>query len=228
MSSDLKDDHSYDAEKQAHVGVPELNVEEVTHHRNGVHAADKNEDGTDGLHRNLKSRHTSMLAIGGAIGTGLVIGSGVGLTRAGPVGLLLAFMFVGTLCYAMIVALGEMAAFLPHQRGFPGHATRFVNAGFGGMTGLAYALKYLIGTPTQFSAAAVVINYWVPASKVNNGVWIAIFIAVTAAIQFAGVRYFGEFEFYVSTFKILVLTALIIMGIVLDRESSSLCKGDFS
>lgn len=158
MSSDLKDDLSYDAEKQVHAGVPELNVEEVTEHRNGVHDADRNEDGSDGLHRNLKSRHTSMLAIGGAIGTGLVIGSGVGLTRAGPVGLLIAFMFVGTLCYAMIVALGEMAAFLPHQRGFPGHATRFVNAGFGGMTGLTYYFKYLIGTPTQFSAAAVVIN----------------------------------------------------------------------
>ena len=90
------------------------------------------------LHRQLRARHASMLALGGAIGTGLIIGSGTGLARAGPVGLLIAFMYVGTLCYGMMVALGEMAAFLPHQRGFPGHATRFVGAGFGGMTGFSY------------------------------------------------------------------------------------------
>lgn len=54
------------------------------------------------LHRTLNSRHASMLALGGAIGTGLIIGSGAGLANAGPVGLLLAFIYVGTLCYAMM------------------------------------------------------------------------------------------------------------------------------
>jgi amino acid permease len=55
------------------------------------------------LHRNLKSRHASMLAVGGAIGTGLIIGSGTGLARAGPVGLLIAFVYVGSLCFSMMV-----------------------------------------------------------------------------------------------------------------------------
>ena len=54
------------------------------------------------LHRSLKSRHASMLAVGGAIGTGLIIGSGAGLAHAGPVGLLIAFMYVGTLCFSMM------------------------------------------------------------------------------------------------------------------------------
>ncbi|KAK4689407.1 hypothetical protein P7C73_g696, partial [Tremellales sp. Uapishka_1] len=188
----------------------------------------------ENLHRQLKARHASMLAIGGAIGTGLIIGSGVGLARAGPVGLLIAFCYVGTLCYAMMAALGEMAAFLPHQRGFPGHASRFVSEGFGGMTGFCYyvrpsysvpspnanglrgQLKYLIGTPTQYSACAVILNYWIPSTRVNNGVWVAIFILITAAIQFMPVRYFGEFEFWCSTFKVVVLTGLMIMSLALD------------
>ena len=54
------------------------------------------------LRRQLKSRHSSMIALGGAIGTGLILTSGVGLARAGPVGLLLAFLYVGSLCYGMM------------------------------------------------------------------------------------------------------------------------------
>ncbi|WRT63130.1 uncharacterized protein IL334_000033 [Kwoniella shivajii] len=168
------------------------------------------------LQRKLRSRHASMLALGGAIGTGLIINSGSGLAHAGPVGLLLAFIYVGSLCYAMMCALGEMAAFLPHQKGFPGHATRFVGPSFGAATGIAYWLKYLIGTATQYSACAVIINYWIPTSKVNNGVWIAIFIVLTGVLQFMPVRYFGEFEFWCSTFKVIVLTGLMIFALVAD------------
>ena len=54
------------------------------------------------LNRQLRSRHASMLALGGAIGTGLIIGSGPGLAASGPVGLLLSYIYVGSLCYAMM------------------------------------------------------------------------------------------------------------------------------
>lgn len=58
---------------------------------------------TEHLKRQLRARHASMLAIGGAIGTGLIIGSGIGLARSGPVGLLIAFIYVGSLCFSMMV-----------------------------------------------------------------------------------------------------------------------------
>lgn len=54
--------------------------------------------------------------------------------------------------------------------------------------------QYLFATPTQYTACAVVLNYWVPTSKVNNGIWIAIFIVGTGLLQLMPVRYFGEFE----------------------------------
>lgn len=62
----------------------------------------------------------------------------------------------------------------------------------------------------------MVVNYWVPSTKINNGVFIAIFIVIIALVQAPGVRWFGEFEFWASSFKIIVLCGLIIMGIVLD------------
>ena len=65
------------------------------------------------LKRKLKSRHLQMIAIGGTIGTGLFIGSGGALSTSGPAGTLIAYAFVGTLVYSVMVALGEMATYIP-------------------------------------------------------------------------------------------------------------------
>ena len=66
------------------------------------------------LHRTLKSRQVSMLALGAAIGTGLIIGSGAGLAHSGPVGLFLAYVFVGSLCFAML-AVSALFPFTPFR-----------------------------------------------------------------------------------------------------------------
>ena len=66
------------------------------------------------------------------------------------------------------------------------------SAGWG--VSLRESCKYLIGTPTQYSACAIIVNYWIPSTKVSNGVWVAIFIVVTGAMQFMPVRVFGEYE----------------------------------
>ena len=101
------------------------------------------------LHRDLKARQISMIAVrllhaehvkfaneihdqlGGAIGTGLIIGSGTALVRGGPLGLFLGYSFVGLVCYLVMIGLGEMATYLPHKKGFAGYATRFVDPALG-------------------------------------------------------------------------------------------------
>ncbi|KAF5365670.1 hypothetical protein D9758_003319 [Tetrapyrgos nigripes] len=98
----------------------------------------------ESLHRGLKARQISMIALGGAVGTGLIIGSGTALQRGGPLGLLLGYAFVGFVCYLVMVALGEMAAYLPHKKGFAGYATRFVDPAFGFALGWNYLMKYAI------------------------------------------------------------------------------------
>ncbi|KAF6765162.1 dicarboxylic amino acid permease [Ephemerocybe angulata] len=168
----------------------------------------------ESLHRGLKARQISMIALGGAVGTGLIIGSGTALRRGGPLGLLLGYSFVGFVCYLVMVALGEMAAYLPHKRGFAGYATRFVDPALGFALGWNYLAKYLVVTPNNINAAGVVIQWWT--TKVHIAVWMVVFIAFIFIINLLGVRVFGELEFWFSSIKVVALIGLLIMGIVVD------------
>lgn len=88
-------------------------------------------DPTNHLHREFKPRHVSMIAVAGAIGTGLIIGSGTGLVRGGPASLLIAYSIIGAVMYFIMTAIGEMATMLPIDKGFAGYATRFVDPALG-------------------------------------------------------------------------------------------------
>ncbi|KAJ8700204.1 amino acid transporter [Pleurotus ostreatus] len=166
------------------------------------------------LHRGLKARQISMIALGGAVGTGLVIGSGTALTRGGPLGLFLGYAFVGFVCYLVMVGLGEMASFLPHKKGFAGYATRFVDPALGFAMGWNYLMKYLIVTPNNINAAGVVIQYWT--RHVHIAIWMVIFIAFIFIVNLLGVRVFGELEFWFSSIKVIALVGLLLMGIIID------------
>jgi yeast amino acid transporter len=83
------------------------------------------------LTRGLKARHITMIAIGGAIGTGLIIGTGVALSRAGPASMLISYSIVGLMVWIVMSALGEMAAWLPLSSGFTGYAARFCDPALG-------------------------------------------------------------------------------------------------
>lgn len=76
-------------------------------------------------------------------------------------------------------------------------------------------MKYLIITPNQLTAAALVIQYWVDRDTVNPGVFIAIFLVVIISINYFGVRFFGEFEFWLSSIKILVICGLILLSLII-------------
>ncbi|GAB7356962.1 hypothetical protein MBLNU459_g7802t2 [Dothideomycetes sp. NU459] len=173
------------------------------------------EEAGHSLHRGLQSRQVSMIAIGGAIGTGLIIGTGSALARAGPASILIAYAFVGGIVFLVMAALGEMAAWLPAAGGFSSYATRFVDPALGFALGYTYWFKYIITTPNQLTAAALVIQYWCPPDKVNPGVFIAVFLVVIIAINYLGIRFFGEFEFWLSSIKVLVICGLIILSLIL-------------
>lgn len=83
------------------------------------------------LHRGLKARHISMIAIGGALGTGLIVGTGKALAQAGPGSLFISYSFIGGLVFMVMTALGEMAAWLPLSSGFTGYATRYCHPALG-------------------------------------------------------------------------------------------------
>lgn len=70
-------------------------------------------------------------------------------------------------------------------------------------------------TPNQLTAGALVISFWIPAAKVNAGVWITIFLILIVAINYFGVKFFGEFEFWLSSFKVIVILGVILLSFIL-------------
>jgi amino acid transporter len=83
------------------------------------------------LQRGLQARHITMIAIGGAIGTGLIIGTGKALAQAGPASVFISYVIIGMVVFLVMAALGEMAAWLPISAGFTGYASRFCDPSLG-------------------------------------------------------------------------------------------------
>ena len=114
----------------------------------------------EGYHKGLKPRQIQMIAVGGAIGTGLFVASGNSIATAGPGGALLAYVVIGFMVFLLMQSLGEMATYLPVSGAFEEYGTRFVSPSFGFALGWNYWYNWTIILPAELSAAAVLINYW--------------------------------------------------------------------
>ncbi|KAK4223654.1 dicarboxylic amino acid permease [Podospora fimiseda] len=166
----------------------------------------------DDLHRGMKPRQLNMMAIAGAIGTGLIIGTGTTL-KFGPGSLLIAYVLMGFVVYIVMVALGEMGAWLPIKKSFSGYATRFVDPAMGFATGWNYFFKYVIVLPNNLTATGIILQYWLP--NLNVSVWIAVFGVAIILLNLIHVRFFGEAEFWMSLAKALVILTLILLCLVI-------------
>ena len=164
--------------------------------------------------RGLKPRHIQLIALGGAIGTGLFVGSGAALSTCGPAPLFMSYIFMSFMVWTVMNQLGEMATFLP----LPGEATlyamarRYAGDSFAFTSGWNIYYAQAIIVPAEITAVAFVIEYWTDA---NSAIFISIFIVCSVALNVLPVKYYGESEFWVSTIKLLCLTGLIIVGIVI-------------
>lgn len=166
------------------------------------------------LKRTLKSRHLQMIAIGGAIGTGLFVGSGKALATAGPAGILIGWGITGTMIYCMVMAMGEMAVTFPIAGGFTTYASRFIDESFGFAFNTIYMLQWLVVLPLEIVAASITVNYWGTPSRYRDG-FVALFYVVIVAINFFGVKGYGEAEFIFSFIKVITIIGYIILGVVL-------------
>lgn len=166
------------------------------------------------LVRQLKNRHVAMISIGGVIGTGLFLGTASALSNGGPIGLLLGYIVMGTICYCTMVSLGEMIAFLPIPGGHIKLAERFVDPALSFTMGWNYWYNWTFILPAELSAAAVLIGYW--DRTTNPAVWITVTGLVAVVINFLGAGAYGEAEFLFASIKVITIVGLIILGIVLD------------
>ncbi|KAL2436791.1 putative amino-acid permease P7G5.06 [Exophiala dermatitidis] len=165
------------------------------------------------LKRALQGRHMQMLAIGGSIGAGFFVGSGGALTLGGPASLLLGFGITGLMVLGTIQALGELTVMYPVNGAFYIYIVRFIDSAWGFTVGWLYAIGWLLTVPFENIAVSLTINYW---HEYSIGIWVAFFLTSIAAVQFFGVRGYGEVEFVLGVIKLVAVAGFIIFGIIVN------------
>ena len=124
-----------------------------------------------------------------------------------------------------MIAIGEMAAYLPVPGGFIHHTSRFVDPSLGSALAWMYWFSYGITLPTEISAGSLVVSYWDPNQTINPSAWITILMVVCVGVNFMPVRFYGEIEFWFALLKVIVVIMLIITMLIIDVGGSP--NGDY-
>ncbi|RMJ08218.1 hypothetical protein BHE90_001551 [Fusarium euwallaceae] len=168
----------------------------------------------DQLERGLKSRHIQFLALGGAIGTGLFVGSGVTLSIVGPLPLFFGYIVMMLIVWNIMNNLAEMATLLPVKGvTVPYFIDRFVCPSLGFAAGWNYWMAYALLIGAEASAVAILFDYW--NTDVHAAVWLTIYLVVILALNIIAVSFFGEAEFWFASIKLITILGLILTGLVI-------------
>ena len=170
---------------------------------------DKNNGLHEDLHRGLEERHIQLIALGGAIGVGLFLGSGAAIKTAGP-SLMLVYFIAGIVMFYIMRALGEVAVEYPVSGSFSAHANLFLGPLNGYITGWTYWFMWVVTCMAEITAVGVYVTFWLP--EVPQ--WIPALLALVAmtSVNLISVRLFGEFEFWFALIKVVTIIAMIIAG----------------
>ncbi len=170
------------------------------------------------LDRKLKSRHVQFLALSGAIGTGLFVGSGQVLSLAGPLSAFLSYAVTGFNLFCVVNCLGEMAAWLPVPGAVPVFAARYVDPALGFTLGWNYWYQFAIGVPIEVTVCAVILDYW--PNAVPKAALITIFFATMVLVNCLPVRVYGEAEFVFGAVKLTTIVGLILLMFIITVGGS--------
>ena len=167
----------------------------------------------DRVQRNLKTRHVTMIALGGCIGTGLFMTSGSTISTAGPGGGLLAYIAMGVMVYFLMTSLGELATHLPVSGSFAAYSARYVDPALGFAMGWDYWLNWTISGAVDISTAALLIQYWLPHTP--GWIWSLLVLVVIFLINALTVSTFGETEFWLSLIKVVTVIVFLVIGLAM-------------
>jgi L-asparagine transporter-like permease len=165
-----------------------------------------------GLHHQLTVGQMTMVAVGGSIGTGLLLGSAAALEMAGP-SVILSYVVAAFITYTVSMALGELSSMHPAAGSFGLYGELYLNQYLGFLCRAAYwaAIAFSIGA--ELTASAAYMAYWLPA--VRGEVWVILFSAVLLLVNLRSVHAFGRFEFWFSMIKFSTIVAFILAGAAL-------------
>jgi L-asparagine transporter-like permease len=161
------------------------------------------------LSKSLKSRHVTMITIGGIIGAGLFVGSSVAISAAGPA-ILISYALTGLLVLLIMRMLGEMAVDMPNIRSF----TEFSRAGLGNWAGFSVGWLYwyfwIVVIPVEAIAGANILQEFLPIPNLAIGL---VLMALMTGVNLMSARAYGEFEFWFASIKVAAIISFITLGL---------------
>ncbi|MBG9814627.1 D-alanine/D-serine/glycine permease [Bacillus endophyticus] len=174
------------------------------------------------LARGLKNRHVQLIAIGGAIGTGLFLGAGKSIHLAGP-SILFAYIITGMICFLIMRSLGELLltnleyhSFVDFVQDYLGNMAAFI-------TGWTYWFCWISIAMADLTAIGLYTQYWFP--SVPQWVPGLIALVILLIMNLATVKLFGEMEFWFALIKVIAILALIVIGIFMIIKGFSTDSG---
>jgi L-asparagine permease len=170
--------------------------------------------GDEGYRKSLKARHVNMIAIGGAIGTGLFLGAGGRLVQAGPA-LAIAYAVCGLFAFFVVRSLGELVLHRPSSGAFVSYAREFMGEKGAYTAGWMYFLNWSTTGIADITAIALYAHYWSAFAPIPQWVLALIALAIVLTLNLVSVKVFGEMEFWFAIVKVAALVLFMVIGIVL-------------
>jgi L-asparagine permease len=166
-----------------------------------------------GYAQGLKPRQVQMIAIGGAIGTGLFLGAGGRLQHAGPA-LALVYLVCGLFSFLILRALGELVMHRPTSGSFVSYAREFMGERGSFVAGWMYYLNWAMTGIVDITAVALYMHYWGTFANVPHWVFALVALVLVGSMNMVAVEWFGEMEFWFSLVKVGALVLFLIIGVV--------------
>ncbi|GGZ95012.1 aromatic amino acid transporter AroP [Ignatzschineria ureiclastica] len=164
------------------------------------------------LKRGLKNRHIQMIALGGAIGTGLFYGSAESIALVGPA-ILLSYLLGGFVIYLIMTMMGEMSTHEPVAGAFSHFSYKYWGEFPGFLAGWNYWFLYVLVSMAELSAIGIYVQFWFP----EIPMWVSsLFVLIIITIlNLFSIRIYGEFEFWFAFVKVMAIILLIALGLYL-------------
>jgi L-asparagine transporter-like permease len=166
----------------------------------------------DGLQRRLSQRQLTMIAIGGAIGVGLFLGSGVTIELAGP-GVIVTYLLGALIAMVVAYSLSEMAVVHPVSGSFGIYAEKYLSPWAGFCVRATYGLAQIIAIGAEVTAVAIYFAFWFP--SVPSWTWVVLVSAGLVIVNGMQVGSFGEFEYWFAMVKVVAILGFIAVGLAL-------------
>ncbi|WP_010632721.1 amino acid permease [Sporolactobacillus vineae] len=163
------------------------------------------------LERRLKNRHIQLIAIGGAIGTGLFLGSGKSIHLAGP-SILFAYLIIGVALFFVMRALGQLLLSNLDHLSFIDFADEYIGPWAGFITGWTYWFCWIMTAMADITAVGKYIQFWF---QIPQWIPALLCLVVLTILNLLTVRMYGEIEFWFALIKVITIVALILVGIVM-------------